>query len=126
MTVNRTILIPTAVISAITLMCIYFYFDPSDSVLFPKCAFHSLTGLQCPGCGSQRAIHALLHGDIAEAFHYNAMMVIALPAVILLCVSECLRSKYPKFYLQINSKWIIRTAFIVVAGWWIIRNIINQ
>ena len=52
--------------------------DPSDTtsgVPFPKCLFFSLTGLQCPGCGSQRALHSLLHLDLVAALRYNAYMV---------------------------------------------------
>src|SRR5688572_26415576 len=43
---------------------LYFYVNPSTSVLFPRCLFFSITSLHCPGCGSQRAIHELLHGNI--------------------------------------------------------------
>lgn len=126
MALNRAVLIPAGIIMAILLLCIYFYFDPSDSILFPKCAFHSLTGLQCPGCGSQRAIHALLHGDIVTAFRFNAMMVVLLPVVVFLCIVEYLRCKYPGLYLRVNSRWVIWGAFIIVTAWWIIRNLVHQ
>jgi len=67
--------------------CIYYQLDPSQSGVFPRCPFLSLTGFKCPGCGSQRAIHALLHGDVGAAFGHNAMLLIALPwiAVLLVC-----------------------------------------
>ena len=45
----------------------------------PPCPFHYLTGLHCPGCGSTRALLALLHGDIARAFRMNSLLVVALP-----------------------------------------------
>ena len=112
---NKKAVIPIAIIVAIVLICTYFYFDPSDSALFPKCTFYSLTGLQCPGCGSQRARHARL---------FNAMMVVAPPVIVLLCVGECLRTKYPNLYLRLNSKLVIWTAFVVVTGWWILRNLL--
>ena len=39
---------------------IVYAFDPSTARFYPPCVFHSLTGLQCPGCGGTRALHALL------------------------------------------------------------------
>ena len=41
--------------------------DPEETRLIPACPFLSLTGLLCPGCGSARALHALLHGELAAA-----------------------------------------------------------
>ena len=64
-----------AVVGAATL----FLFDPSTSAFYPPCPFHALTGLWCPGCGSTRTAHALLHGDFVAAFGFNPMMVLALP-----------------------------------------------
>jgi hypothetical protein len=54
--------------------------DPTaaGSVL-PPCPLHALTGLYCPGCGSTRALHALLHGDVPTALSMNPLLVIALP-----------------------------------------------
>ena len=66
---------------------IYSHIHPNSSPFFPKCPFLMLTGIKCPECGSQRAIHALLHADIKTAFSYNALLVLSIPYVILLlCV----------------------------------------
>lgn len=43
------------------------------------CAFHALTGLDCPMCGGQRMVLALLHGNVVEAFWYNPFLFIAAP-----------------------------------------------
>ncbi|MCU0722912.1 MAG: DUF2752 domain-containing protein [Planctomycetes bacterium] len=53
--------------------------DPSATRILPGCPFHSLTGLHCPGCGSTRAVHQLLHGRVATAFGLNPFLVLALP-----------------------------------------------
>lgn len=50
------------------------YFNPVTAGFFPKCPFHTLTGLNCPGCGMTRGFHALFHGDILSALHYNALL----------------------------------------------------
>ena len=49
------------------LLLLYLY-NPADVNLFPVCFFKYVTGLQCPGCGMQRAIHQLMHGHLKESF----------------------------------------------------------
>jgi hypothetical protein len=70
-------------IIALALLLIYGWFDPSTSHFFPKCPVKSLTHYDCPGCGSQRAIHALLNFEFREAFRQNALLVLALPYLTL-------------------------------------------
>ena len=65
---------------------IYYVYDPA-TMPFPRCPFLMLTGWECPGCGSQRAIHSLLHLDIAAAWRYNALLVLSIPYVVLLVVA---------------------------------------
>lgn len=60
-------------------LVLLFAFDPAQHAFFPKCVFYWATGLFCPGCGSQRALHALLHGHVGEALGQNALVVLALP-----------------------------------------------
>jgi hypothetical protein len=49
------------------------YFNPVTAGFFPTCPLYSMTGIYCPGCGMTRAFHALFHGDILGALHFNAM-----------------------------------------------------
>jgi len=58
---------------------IFFAFDPTKVPIFPQCMFHQVTGLDCPVCGAQRALHQLLHGDLVAALRLNAMFVLSLP-----------------------------------------------
>jgi hypothetical protein len=61
-------------ILVLLLVSLYYFFNPTVSNFFPKCPFHTITGLYCPGCGSQRAIHDLMHLNIFEAINHNALM----------------------------------------------------
>lgn len=60
------------------------FVDPNQpGNLLPKCPFKLMTGLDCPGCGITRMIHALLHGDVVAAWHFNAvLLVLGLPLLI--------------------------------------------
>ena len=104
---------------------IYYALDPSQSSLFPRCTFLSLTGYKCPGCGSQRAIHALLNGDIVGAFRYNALLLISIPWIALCLYAESRRTRNPRLYLRLNAPLLIWLFLAMVLLWWLLRNIFN-
>jgi len=54
---------------------------PAATRWYPRCPFHYLTGLNCPGCGSLRALHALLHGRLTEALCCNPLFVACVPII---------------------------------------------
>ena len=54
---------------------------PTAATFYPRCQLHTLTGLHCPGCGTTRALHALLNGHVAQALAYNALTFVVLPVV---------------------------------------------
>jgi hypothetical protein len=41
-----------------------------------ECALFKFTGLYCPGCGGTRCASALLHGNFAQAWSFNAMFTL--------------------------------------------------
>lgn len=57
--------------------------DPNLPGHYPLCPTFALAGIYCPGCGTLRAAHALLHGDILGSF---AMNVLFPPAIVLAAV----------------------------------------
>lgn len=101
----------------------YFVFDPMEWGFMPQCVFHRVTGLQCAGCGSQRMLHALLHGDIAGAFRANAFAVVSIPAIIFLAWVELNRRKRPDLYKKVYSTPLIITVGILLIAWTIARNL---
>jgi hypothetical protein len=50
--------------------------DPRTYGLGPLCPSLRLFGIHCPGCGSTRATHDLMHGEVASAFRCNPLMVL--------------------------------------------------
>jgi hypothetical protein len=42
-----------------------------EKLAFLPCPVHSITGVECPGCGMTRACIALAGGDIRQALRYN-------------------------------------------------------
>ena len=61
-----------------------YFVNPTKSGIYPPCPFHALTGLYCPGCGSLRAMHDVLHGEIRAALGLNPLMVVFIPVLCLL------------------------------------------
>jgi hypothetical protein len=104
---------------------LYFRFNPAGSPLFPKCPFLLLTGLKCPGCGSQRAIHALLHLDFRAAWSQNALLIASLPYLFLLIAAQVTRffSPYATFPVRIQRPAVIWTYLAIVLLFWVTRNV---
>lgn len=89
---------------------IFFVFDPTQVTFFPPCLFHQITGLDCPGCGAQRALHQLLHGNFIAALRLNAMFVVSLPFAAWFGLRWMLRPSMPVFR---NSRWL----WFYLAAW---------
>ena len=77
----------------IAVLAVVWAFDPSTAGFFPRCPMFALTGLQCPGCGTTRALHALLHGDVATAFSFNPFTLFLLALVAIKTVTPPLPSR---------------------------------
>lgn len=73
---------------ALAALMALFFLNPTECRLMPKCPFKLLTGWNCPGCGFQRAVHALLHGRMAEAWGYNRFLIYAVPWLVCVMLTE--------------------------------------
>jgi hypothetical protein len=118
---NRFLRISILVAAAGALLLLYFFVEPKNGIL-PKCFFHELTGLYCPGCGVQRSFHALLNGHILNAIDYNLLFILFLPLIIFFILAFSLGRKHPStsfIYKPIFSFTVV----IVVVSFWVLRNI---
>lgn len=118
----RLPLIGIAAAAAASLI-LYAFIDPADTAWLPKCPVHLLTGFDCPGCGSQRALHAIFHGDLAEALRFNAMLFLFIPLIVLMALIEMRRERWPKAYKALYRPAAIYSILGLIAGWTILRNI---
>ena len=116
------ILIIGVLFFGITLL--YFLKDPSSSSYFPKCPIYHFTGYYCTGCGSQRALHHLLHLDFLGILKYNALFIPAFMLMIYHFSIKLLPIKYGKNYPDIiyHPKTPI-IVFIVIILFTVFRNI---
>jgi hypothetical protein len=93
---------------------------------YPPCVLHALTGLNCPGCGSSRAVHAFMHGEWLIALHDNALFALALPllsAWSVVALWRALRRNQPPLELPLGMARIVllvTIAFVVARNlpWW--------
>ena len=121
--VNRPLTVALIWLSLAAGATYLFVFEPGKSGFFLNCPFRALTGFTCPGCGSTRGLHHLLHGDPVAAFQLNPLFVVALPFLLYALVrysSSVIRQR-PLRPNQLQPKyiWIL---FGTVLSFWIFRN----
>jgi hypothetical protein len=105
-------------------LALLFLFDPASSIIYPPCPFHEITGYYCPGCGSLRSLHQLLHAHPLKALSLNPLMILSLPFLSYILISDYLGSiqtlKSSQLFSSPRSVWILLGIILV---FWIIRNI---
>ena len=99
-------------------------FDPKNTGMFPTCPFLSLTGCYCPGCGTLRALRALLLGDVVSALGYNVLAMLSLPFIAYsygagVMRAFGLRAPRPAFV----HPYLIWALLLAIVAYWITRNL---
>ncbi|MGZ8830357.1 MAG: DUF2752 domain-containing protein [Thermoanaerobaculia bacterium] len=96
--------------------------DPSWSHLYPRCVFHALTGLRCPGCGAMRALYHLLHADISSAIRFNAFFVMFAPALLVAGAAEGAGIWNQRVVNAIRQPWVSWAVVVAIISWGVLRN----
>ena len=108
---------------AIAGTAVLYAFAPDQHSFYPRCHFLAMTGWQCPGCGSLRATHSLLHGDLKAAFAFNPLLISLLVPVALavLGASFCkITGRLPRLSIRPLCLWLLLGVGVLFA---VMRNL---
>lgn len=101
----------------------FFWWEPGRTGFFLPCLVHAATGWYCPGCGAQRALHALLHGGMSEAAGFNLLFVLGLPLIGLLALDHLLEKRPVSTFLGARPGLLLPLSFGVLFLFTLLRNL---
>lgn len=102
--------------------------------LLLRCPVKWATGLSCPGCGSQRALAAVMEGDLHTALTVNlllpplAIYLIALLACRIAAGTQKAgkpATRAARMQRSLTSPTALWTILAAVAAWTVIRNLLS-
>ena len=89
----------------------------------PLCPLKAVTGLDCPLCGSLRAVHSLTHLDLVGALSNNLLFTVAAPFLVLGWV-HWLRTSLTGGGRRIDvRRGVLITGIVVVLVFTVARNL---
>jgi hypothetical protein len=100
-----------------TAVALLYQSDPASGQLFPDCPFSHFTGLHCPGCGSLRATHQLLHLQWLAALRLNPLFVLSLPVLGLAALGQ---GPVYRAFLHPRTPWVTAA---ILGAYWVLRNV---
>ena len=93
----------------------------------PACPMRQATGILCPGCGSTRAVLALLHQEFAAAFRFNPFLFVG-GMMLLVDLGRVWAWRWRPELLA-NRRWLqsyamlTKSFLVLVIAYWILRNL---
>lgn len=116
-------LIAAGILAGAACLAAFYYIVGPESGLLPQCVMYGFTGLKCPGCGTQRFVHAALHGQWIEALNYNWLMPLLLAFLAVIVWVELTSATHPRRRVRFYSPAMIWSFWGVLVGWTVVRNI---
>jgi hypothetical protein len=102
-------------------------FPPEQYNFYPQCPVFRYLHVYCPGCGATRALAALLHGRIAEALHYNALVVMLVPILLSYFAVACSKARGDEVFTWPRVPAIALAALLLVsAAFGVLRNFLGS
>lgn len=110
---------------------VYYYhrYNPSvNSQQFLSCPSYQFLGIFCPGCGTQRMIHHLLHFELGQAFRYNPLLFLSFPFVLYLVYVLIANTFFGKSYRVkiLYKNWFVYLIFGILILYTLLRNLPYQ
>lgn len=103
---------------------ILYRYDPATSGIYPSCPFHAATGLLCPGCGSTRALHSLLHGHLLTSVRLSPLLLVVGPILGYALISSAVLLVRGRGLPQLTINRLgggLIVGFLVAL--WVVRNL---
>ena len=110
-------------------MLLFFYFVNPEMQHYPiKCIWKMLTGTQCPACGFQRMMYALVHGQYQEALSSNYCFIIYIPFALMIILTEWYNYHHKLNFLRkiLYNQYSLKLYIVLYFSWWIFRNILDM
>ena len=89
----------------ILLGAVYYFVDPTSKMHLIQCPWRLLTGTLCPACGSQRALHAVVHGHWISWYNFG--------------------NRLDGLKRIVFHPIVLRTYVVLFFAWWIVRNLLG-
>lgn len=106
------------------MLALYSFLNPIETNLFPSCPFYVTTGIYCPGCGSQRAVHQILNGHIFEGIRHNYLIgLLALVFTYQIFIFTMNNVLDKGFTNLLHKSKVTFSILIIVILFWVLRNI---
>ena len=122
-TVARRWLMAVAVV-VVVVGALIWRFEPRGQFFFPRCWLHENTGLLCPGCGSTRALHALLNGEFRAAWRFNPLAVLGVPLAGAFAIRQVRGLWTGRWWPNpLGNRYVIACLLGTVFGFGVLRNV---
>ncbi len=93
-------------------------------LILSGCIMHDFLHLYCPFCGGTRALAALLHGSVGDAFRFHPLLPLFFFAGILYDGMTFYRILTGKKLPVRIPKGVTVTIVAGIVGYWILRNVL--
>lgn len=105
----------------------YYFVNPSMESYPVQCIWRVLTNTQCPSCGMQRALYALLHGNFLQALNYNYYFIFSIPYALSAIIATWYNYKHKLDWLRnfVYHRRTLQTYAYSYFLWWVARNLLN-